>query len=363
MASFEDVEDASGVKCRNEVGSPVATSQRPLEESVRSRFHSLWTHATELAEGWARSAKKEIMTFAGDSQPTAQLPDTSNPALESPMVTSDARLADNTNEANELLSAQPSPSPPPAPLAGDLPPPPEVGAHDGDATLPDTIPDASAASNALQAPAPRNTVTSPTSMPEKAPVGQKSLPRLGQFEISDTLLGEGGYGRVMLARHVETNERVAVKTVIVNSPNAVMREIAAMRRAGAHDNICALQGYFSGRDGRTFTLVLELCSGGELYAKVDHNGALPEVDAWRYFCGILNGVRHLHTQGVAHRDIKLENILLGGPMSETPKVCDFGLAHVYQRTPDGSNFENPSLSQWCGSRSYCPPGKLPKTRP
>jgi len=180
--------------------------------------------------------------------------------------------------------------------------------------------------------------------------------RLGPFEISDTLLGEGGYGRVVLARHVETSERVAVKTMVTNSPNAVMREIGAMRRAGAHEHLCALRGYFSGRDGRTFSLVLDLCAGGELYAKVDRDGALHEATAHRYFQGMHAGVRHLHSVGIAHRDLKLENVLLGGPQNETPKICDFGLAHVYNRRADGApGFDNPSLSQWCGSRSYCPP--------
>ena len=179
--------------------------------------------------------------------------------------------------------------------------------------------------------------------------------RLGPFEISEALLGEGGYGRVMLARHAESGEHVAVKMMVTNSPNAVMREIHAMRVAGTHEHVCGLRAYFAGSDGRTFNLVLDLCSGGELYALVDRYGALAEGDSWRYFRGMLAGVRHLHSVGIAHRDLKLENVLLGGPEQLTPKICDFGLAHIYQRTADGLSFENVSLTQWCGSRSYCPP--------
>lgn len=160
----------------------------------------------------------------------------------------------------------------------------------------------------------------------------------------------------MLGRHVESDERVAVKTMTTNQPNAVKREIAAMRRAGAAPNICALKGYFQSQDETRFSLVMELCAGGELYAKVDEGGALPEADAWRYFRGIAAGLVHIHQRGIAHRDLKLENVLLGGPQLDTPKICDFGLAHIYMQNAEGTGFDvSPSLSQWCGTRSYCAP--------
>ena len=101
--------------------------------------------------------------------------------------------------------------------------------------------------------------------------------------------------------------------------------------------------------------MLELCTGGELFAQVERDGALPEARSRRYFTGIAAGVAHLHSCGVCHRDLKLENVLLGGPSADEPKICDLGLAHVFKRTADGRGFDNVALSQWCGSRSYCPP--------
>ena len=186
-------------------------------------------------------------------------------------------------------------------------------------------------------------------------LGGGGASRLGPFEMSETLLGEGGFGRVMLARHAESGEHVAVKMMAISSLNAAMREIHAMRVAGTHEHVCGLRACFVSRDERTFSLVLDLCTGGELCALVDRYGALAEGDSWRFFRGMLAGVRHLHSVGIAHRDLKLENVLLGGPEQLTPKICDFGLAHIYQRTADGLSIENVSLTQWCGSRSYCPP--------
>merc|ERR1719473_1414433 len=57
---------------------------------------------------------------------------------------------------------------------------------------------------------------------------------------------------------------------------------------------------------------------------------------------------------MAHRDLKLENVFLGGPRADVAKIGDFGLAHVFPLAEDGS-FDNTLLSQWCGSRSYCAP--------
>ena len=108
-----------------------------------------------------------------------------------------------------------------------------------------------------------------------------------------------------------------------------------MNAAGAHPNIVQLHGYFAagtaGSNGEN-SLVLELCTGGELFAQVERDGALPEARSRRYFTGIAAGVAHLHSCGVCHRDLKLENVLLGGPSADEPKICDLGLAHVFKRT-------------------------------
>ena len=72
-------------------------------------------------------------------------------------------------------------------------------------------------------------------------LGGGGASRLGPFEMSETLLGEGGFGRVMLARHAESGEHVAVKMMAISSLNAAMREIHAMRVAGTHEHVCGLR--------------------------------------------------------------------------------------------------------------------------
>merc|ERR1719440_1945299 len=172
--------------------------------------------------------------------------------------------------------------------------------------------------------------------------------------MSERVLGEGGYGKVVLARHVPSGTGVAVKRVVTDRPESVELEVRAMKAAGSHANLCALHDFTCTADRKTWYLILELCPGGELFARVEREGILTEAVAKKLFSGIVAGVRHLHAQGIAHRDLKLENVLMAGPSADVPKICDLGLAHVYSRTDDGA-IDNRSLTQCCGSRNYCPP--------
>ena len=330
-------------------------------EPDKSRFRLFLKEATELLESLcqdladlARSARKELLDLtSGGSAPTAVSRTASmmEAAPPPPPVPVPAPAPAPVSAPTAPPPSLPPPSPPPAPAVDPAP-----------AAAPVAPAAAAMAPAAPAAPVAPAAPTAPTSPADAAAVssgrggdGGGGASRLGPFEMSETLLGEGGYGRVVLARHAESGEHVAVKMMHTNSPNAVMREIHAMRVAGTHEHVCGLRACFVSSDGRRFSLVLDLCTGGELCALVNRYGALAEGDTWRFFRGMLAGVRHLHSMGIVHRDIKLENVLLGGPEQLTPKICDFGLAHIYQRTADGLSFENVSLTQWCGSRSYCPP--------
>ena len=195
---------------------------------------------------------------------------------------------------------------------------------------------------------------------------------LGPFEATDAVLGEGGYAKVVLGRNRETGEKVAIKLLdtrqdqnagrATSSEAAIVREVAALRRAGQHPNVCQLLGYYRlGDAGACHAMVMELCRGGELFRLVERYGAMDESKIRPIFNGVLAGVRHLHAQGIAHRDLKLENILLatseqGEPLkAPQPKIVDLGLAHAHARGADGKGWAPRELTQFCGSRSYCAP--------
>jgi BR serine/threonine kinase len=183
---------------------------------------------------------------------------------------------------------------------------------------------------------------------------------------------------VVRGQHTETGEAVAVKLLDMRSSGkragsseaAILREVSAMRRACAtpHANIVQLRGWWRidglAGGGSCHAFALELCNGGELFKLVERHGALPEARVRPLFSGIFSGLSHLHSVGVAHRDLKLENVLLGGEGNATPKICDLGLAHVHAPREGGDGmahkghrdaWEDSRLRQFCGSRSYCAP--------
>ena len=210
---------------------------------------------------------------------------------------------------------------------------------------------------------PNSPTTQRTAGPQALTQRAAAQQMLGQYFMDEARLGIGGYAKVVMGRHVKTGQSVAIKLLSstpvategrgATSRAAVVREVAALRRAGQHENVCKLFDYY--HLGHDDALVLELCRGGELFGLIERQGALSEEVACEVFRGVLSGMQHLHAVGIAHRDLKLENILLGGHNDRVPKICDLGLAHVYSHSPDGCGWANEELTQFCGSRSYCAP--------
>jgi len=61
---------------------------------------------------------------------------------------------------------------------------------------------------------------------------------------------------------------------------------------------------------KMIVIIMEIMMGGEMFAEVVDNGGLPEDQARRYTRQILLGLAYCHNRNIAHRDIKLENLLL-----------------------------------------------------
>ncbi|CAI6334240.1 unnamed protein product [Periconia digitata] len=96
--------------------------------------------------------------------------------------------------------------------------------------------------------------------------------------------------------------------------------------------------------------VMEYCSGGDLYSFVLSVGQLEMVEANCFFKQLLQGVEYLHEMGVAHRDLKLENILL--TQRGKVKIADFGNAECFRMAWET---EVHMISGVCGSRPYIAP--------
>ncbi|CAD6194816.1 unnamed protein product [Caenorhabditis auriculariae] len=168
-----------------------------------------------------------------------------------------------------------------------------------------------------------------------------------RFEITKKL-GSGTYGKVSLAYDHKFDREVAVKLIkksaIENKADLVRirREIRIMSALN-HPNIIQIYEVFENKD--KIILVMEYSSGGELYDYVSRCGSLPESEARRIFRQITSAVLYCHKHQVAHRDLKLENILLD--QDNNAKIADFGLSNYFS--------DKVLLTTFCGSPLYASP--------
>ena len=123
--------------------------------------------------------------------------------------------------------------------------------------------------------------------------------------------GHGASGEVVLVTHKVTGKSFACKIVKKNSnmndAQSMSTEIEIMKRI-RHRNIVSMYELYE--TPKCLWIILELVDAGDLHHYLANTVHYNEVMASRQFRQILNGVHYLHSLGVVHRDLKLDNILL-----------------------------------------------------
>eukprot|EP00271_Cylindrocystis_brebissonii_P006354 TRINITY_DN19105_c0_g1_i1.p1 TRINITY_DN19105_c0_g1~~TRINITY_DN19105_c0_g1_i1.p1 ORF type:complete len:608 (-),score=69.31 TRINITY_DN19105_c0_g1_i1:259-2082(-) len=155
------------------------------------------------------------------------------------------------------------------------------------------------------------------------------------YSIGSTL-GKGTAGTVRVVKQIGSGRLYACKTIPTGDSKCAVREIQgevdAMTRAAGHANIVALHEVVEGREATH--LVLDLCSGGDLYGYLSASHGRLETTTAFIFWQVADALAHCHARGVVHGDVKPENILLLQPTessgeSQRPplvKLADFGSA-------------------------------------
>ncbi|KAK4859591.1 hypothetical protein QYF36_008237 [Acer negundo] len=162
------------------------------------------------------------------------------------------------------------------------------------------------------------------SKPEEQPKSPEKQWSLKDFEIGKPL-GKGKFGRVYVAREVQSKYIVALKLIFKEQiekykiHNQLRREME-IQTSLRHPNILRLYGWFHD-DDRIF-LILEYAHRGELYQLLRKNGHLSEKQAATYIASLTNALAYCHEKHVIHRDIKPENLLLDH--EGRLKIADFG---------------------------------------
>ncbi|GAB1603238.1 NUAK family SNF1-like kinase 1 isoform X1 [Argonauta hians] len=168
-----------------------------------------------------------------------------------------------------------------------------------------------------------------------------------RFEMLETI-GEGTYGKVKLAIEKSTGEKVAMKYIKLSKIKhkqdliKIRREIKIMSILN-HPHIINVREVFENKE--KIIMVMDYAAGGELYDYVNQNKPLPEREARKMFRQIVSAICYCHQNGVVHRDLKLENILLD--WDNNVKVADFGLSNFFSTSS--------ALNTFCGSPLYTSP--------
>jgi serine/threonine protein kinase len=130
------------------------------------------------------------------------------------------------------------------------------------------------------------------------------------YELGRTL-GHGASGEVVLAMHKTTKQQFACKVVRkdtkMNDAQSMSTEIEIMKRI-RHRHIVSMYELYE--TPKCLWMIMELVDGGDLHQYMAHVDTYTEAIASRHMKQILLGVHYLHSQGVVHRDLKLDNVLL-----------------------------------------------------
>lgn len=151
----------------------------------------------------------------------------------------------------------------------------------------------------------------------------------GRYQING-FIGEGGMSRVWRALDQNTGKNVAVKVLReeYSEDESFIRRFDREAQAASrmsHPNIVNLLDVGVEEDGTRY-LVMEYVQGKTLKRFIQESGALrPEIAA-QIIIRVLAALQHAHQNGVVHRDIKPQNILID--KEGTVKVADFGIARM-----------------------------------
>jgi serine/threonine protein kinase len=184
------------------------------------------------------------------------------------------------------------------------------------------------------------------------PVPREAWPVIPQYEILEEV-GRGGMGIVLKARQTALGRIVAVKAILPHGPIREEQRRRFLREAKAmallqHPNIVQIHE-IGQRDEHPY-LVMEYVEGQSLAASLAEK-PLPPRKAAELVALLARAVHAAHEQGVVHRDLKPNNILLAA--DGTPKICDFGLARHFEDTADHTQ-----TNQVMGTPSYMAPEQV-----
>ncbi|HEX8112384.1 MAG TPA: serine/threonine-protein kinase, partial [Kofleriaceae bacterium] len=155
---------------------------------------------------------------------------------------------------------------------------------------------------------------------------------IGEYRV-EAKLGQGGFGAVFKAVHPLIGKLVAIKVLLQRfsvDPQMVSRFVAEARAVNQirHHNIIDIFSFGTLDDGRHY-YVMEYLDGETLERRIARQGRLSLREALPILRAIARALDAAHAKGIAHRDLKAENVFLASnPDGVFPKLLDFGIAKL-----------------------------------
>jgi predicted Ser/Thr protein kinase len=186
---------------------------------------------------------------------------------------------------------------------------------------------------------------------------------LGKYRV-ERIIGRGGMGFIVAARHVALDELFAIKLMLPSfaedheAQERFLREARAAAKLKG-DHVAKVQDVGCLSDGTSY-MVMEYLAGEDLKKVVKKRGPLPVAQAVEYALQTCKALREAHAAGIVHRDVKPANLMLVPRPDGKPrvKVIDFGISKHTAAVAEGLTTKN-----WTGgSPLYMPPEQIRSSR-
>ena len=180
-------------------------------------------------------------------------------------------------------------------------------------------------------------------------------------------IDSGSFGVILIASHIPTKLKVAVKKIVIpealdsNLKNKreemlsdVKNELFVLQKI-RHPHIVKLIQHLmiKAKYVSSLYILMQFAENGNLDKYVESNEQITENQCKLWFAQILNGMSYMHSRGIAHRDLKLANILIDAAFDVL--IADFGLSKIVWRK---SQKQILMSSTYCGTPPYMAPEVL-----
>ena len=171
-------------------------------------------------------------------------------------------------------------------------------------------------------------------------------------------LGKGTFAVVFEVKNKLTGIIRAMKNFQKANPKftekQILNEISILTQMD-HPNVLKIFSFYI--NNQNYSIITELCSGGQLYEEINYKGPFNEKKSSYILYQILSALNYCHKMNIIHRDIKPENILIMERDNEDQdllyvKIADFGTAKIFK--------ENQNENLLVGSPYYIAPEVLDK---